>query len=288
MILSVFAVSGQAFAEDYVSAADSRSMLKNINSFRRGSDAWYWNSNDTRKIKQIGLKKLKYDENLEKIAKIRAKEIQKKFAHTRPNGKDWFTCTTTDAEGNVVKTYGENIAAGTDVDAARAFELWREDDEPYAGQGHRRNMLFEDFTCIGIAGFVADNGWTYWVQEFGYHLSAQTQSSEDGEASESESSVTKPAATKIKKVTPLKKSFKLTWKRVTKNSNGYEIQYALNKKFTKSKKTVTVKKNKITKKTVKKLKANKKYFVRIRAYRVVNGTKYYSKWSKIKTVKVKG
>ena len=33
MILSVFAVSGQAFAEDYVSAVDSRSMLKNINSF---------------------------------------------------------------------------------------------------------------------------------------------------------------------------------------------------------------------------------------------------------------
>lgn len=38
---------------------------------------------------------------------------------------------------------------------------------------------------------------------------------------------------------------------------------------------------------VSKLKAKKKYYVRVRAYKTVNGTKYYGAWSKTKTVKTK-
>ena len=55
----------------------------------------------------------------------------------------------------------------------------------------------------------------------------------------------------------------------------------------KNKKTVTIKKQKTTKTTVKKLKAKKKYYVRMRTYKIVNGKKVYSAWSKIKTVKTK-
>ena len=43
----------------------------------------------------------------------------------------------------------------------------------------------------------------------------------------------------------------------------------------------------VCKKAVKKLKAKKKYFVRIRTYKTVNGKKVYSFWSKAKTVKSK-
>ncbi len=102
--------------------------------------------------------------------------------------------------------------------------------------------------------------------------------------------VTKPKAPSIKKLKKGRKSFKVTWKKVS-SVNGYQIQYSTNKKFKKGKKqtvkAVTVKKAKATSKTVKKLKAKKKYYVRIRSYKIVNGKKVYSKWSKIKAVKTK-
>ena len=76
------------------------------------------------------------------------------------------------------------------------------------------------------------------------------------------------------------------WKKVS-GVSGYEIQLATDKKFKKNKKTVTIKKQKTTKTTVKKLKAKKKYYVRVRTYKTVNGKKVYSSWSKVKSVKTK-
>ena len=68
---------------------------------------------------------------------------------------------------------------------------------------------------------------------------------------------------------------------------GYQVQLALNKKFTKGKKLVTIKGYKKTAQKVTKLKAKKKYFVRVRTYTRTGGKNYYSPWSKIKTVKTK-
>ena len=48
-----------------------------------------------------------------------------------------------------------------------------------------------------------------------------------------------------------------------------------------------IKENKITSSTIKKLKAKKKYYVRIRTYKKVNGKTYYSGWSKAKNVTTK-
>lgn len=91
----------------------------------------------------------------------------------------------------------------------------------------------------------------------------------------------------IKKVKSKKKKTALVqWKKIA-GVSGYQIQLGRNKKFTKSKKTITVKKAKTTKKTIKKLKQKKKYYVRVRAYKKVSGKKYYGKWSKVKTVKIK-
>ena len=98
--------------------------------------------------------------------------------------------------------------------------------------------------------------------------------------------VAKPKGAKIKKATGSKKAIALTWAKV-KGVKGYQIQVATDKKFKKNKKTVTIKKQKTTKTTVKKLKSKKKYFVRIRTYKTVNGKKIYSSWSKAKTVKTK-
>ena len=82
------------------------------------------------------------------------------------------------------------------------------------------------------------------------------------------------------------KAIVVTWE-PTKNVDGYEVQVATDKKFKKNKKSVKVNKKKTKKKTVKNLKKNKKYYVRVRAFKVVDGKKTYGKWSKVKSVKTK-
>ena len=96
----------------------------------------------------------------------------------------------------------------------------------------------------------------------------------------------KSKSTKIKKVKGSKKAIAVQWVK-TKGVKGYQVQVATDKKFKKNKKTVTIKKQKTTKTTVKKLKAKKKYYVRVRTYKIVNGKKVYSSWSKVKSVKTK-
>lgn len=96
----------------------------------------------------------------------------------------------------------------------------------------------------------------------------------------------KPKKTLIKKLSKGKKKFTVTWAKVS-GVKGYQIQYSSNKKFKKNNKSVTVTKQKTTKATVKKLKSKKKYYVRVRTYKTVNGKKIYSSWSKVKSVKTK-
>lgn len=83
-----------------------------------------------------------------------------------------------------------------------------------------------------------------------------------------------------------KKTLTVKWKR-DKKADGYQIQYSTSKKF-KGAKTVTVKKNKTTTTKIKKgLKAGKKYYVRVRAYKNSGKTKISGSYSKTKSVKVK-
>lgn len=96
----------------------------------------------------------------------------------------------------------------------------------------------------------------------------------------------KPKKTSIKKLSKGKKKFTVTWAKVS-GIKGYQIQYSSDKKFKKNNKSVTVTKQKTTKATVKKLKSKKKYYVRVRTYKTVNGKKIYSSWSKVKSVKTK-
>lgn len=93
------------------------------------------------------------------------------------------------------------------------------------------------------------------------------------------------ATTSISKVESKAKSFKVTWKKKSK-INGYQIQYSTSSKFKKADtKTKTITKAKTTTATVSKLKGcNKKYYVRVRTYKVINGKKIYSSWSKTKSV----
>ena len=97
-----------------------------------------------------------------------------------------------------------------------------------------------------------------------------------------------PKATTIQgKIKPKKKAFVVTWKKQA-SVTGYQVQYSTSKKFTaKTTKQKTVKGTSKTKLTVKKLKAGKKYYVKVRTMKKANGKTCYSKWSKVKTVKTK-
>ncbi len=99
-----------------------------------------------------------------------------------------------------------------------------------------------------------------------------------------------PKGTSVSKVTAAKKSFKVTWKKQATQTTGYQVQYSTSSKF-KNAKTVTISKNKTTSKSVSKLSAKKKYYVRVRTYKTVkvNGknVKLYSGWSKAKSVTTK-
>ena len=100
-----------------------------------------------------------------------------------------------------------------------------------------------------------------------------------------------PEATKLGSVKAAKRSIALTWKKITskvqkKRIKGYQIQYSTKRSFKKAK-TKNVNGYKKTRVTLKKLKAKKKYYIRVRTILKVNGKTYYSKWSKIKSVKTK-
>jgi hypothetical protein len=96
-----------------------------------------------------------------------------------------------------------------------------------------------------------------------------------------------PSATTVSKLTAKSKGFTVKIKKQATQTTGYQVMYATNSKFTKNKKTVTIKGAKNVTKTIKGLKAKKKYYVKVRTYKVVNGKKYYSSWSKAKTVTTK-
>ena len=95
-----------------------------------------------------------------------------------------------------------------------------------------------------------------------------------------------PKSTLISSVRPSKKTFTVSWKKQTVESNGYEVQYAVTSNF-RGAKTVAVTSNKITSRKITAVTSKRKYYVRVRTYKKTGNKKYYSTWSGVKTVVVK-
>ncbi len=94
-------------------------------------------------------------------------------------------------------------------------------------------------------------------------------------------------ATSITSLSAKDNGFTVKWKKKTKIT-GYQIQYSTSSKFSmKSTKTVKIKKAKTASKKITDLKSSKKYYVRIRTYKIVKKKKSYSSWSKKKNVTTK-
>ena len=101
-----------------------------------------------------------------------------------------------------------------------------------------------------------------------------------------------PKSTNISKLTAKCKGFTVKWKKQSTQITGYEIAYSTSSKFTKkTTKTVSVKNAKATSKTISNCKPKKKYYIRVRTYKAekMKGKtqKFYSSWSKVKSVKTK-
>ena len=96
-----------------------------------------------------------------------------------------------------------------------------------------------------------------------------------------------PKGTSISKLSKAKKSFTVKWKKQNTQTTGYRLIYSMNSKFKTGNKYVMITSNKTTSKSIKKLKAKKKYYIRICTYKTVGGTKYYSGWSSVKSVTTK-
>lgn len=94
-----------------------------------------------------------------------------------------------------------------------------------------------------------------------------------------------PKATNIVNVKGMSKAIKITWKKRTAQTTGYQVQYSTNKKFTsKTTKSIVVENNNSRYTTIRDLKGRKKYYVRVRTYKVSAGKKFFSDWSKTKAV----
>lgn len=147
--------------------SEARKMLDLINTFRTSGEANYKDKDNSTLIQCGELNEFTYDYELEAIAMQRAMEIAIYNSHTRPNGESCYTLNT------VGQAKAENIAAGYRT-YEEVFIGWREDNEDYDGQGHRRNMLSYKYNAIGI-GHVVYNGTHYWVQEFSSTIQDSTE-----------------------------------------------------------------------------------------------------------------
>ena len=136
----------------------AREVIQLVNDFRQEEDVWYWNEDNTTTTVLNNLPDLTRDEDLEKVAMQRAAECAIYYAHTRPNGESCFSIYPAS------NALAENIAMGQ-WSAEQVFNAWREENDKYSGQGHRRNMLSQDCTRIGV-GCVKANGRYFWCQAF--------------------------------------------------------------------------------------------------------------------------
>lgn len=142
---------------------------------------------------------------------------------------------------------------------------------------YNRGFGYEEITAVLQAGtqyVIEVDGNTYCP----YTLSLVSAPAQP------ESSV-KVAKPKIKSVVSKKaKTAVVTWKKA-KGATGYQVTYSAKKNFKKAK-SVTVSAKK-TKAVLKKLAKGKKYYVKVRTLKKVNGKTYSSAYSRTLKVKVK-
>ncbi|RHB47696.1 CAP domain-containing protein [Enterocloster aldenensis] len=106
---------------------------------------------------KAGLPALTVDRGAASAAQVRAKEIERSFSHTRPDGSS-FNSALTEAGVNFSGA-GENIAYGQNS-PEKVMEGWMN------SSGHRANILNSSYTSIGVGHYQNTSGVNYWTQLF--------------------------------------------------------------------------------------------------------------------------
>lgn len=202
------------------------------------------------------------------------------------------TKATTKADGKIVKSCKHCGQATTTVIAHPKSVALKQTSYTYNKKNRKPSVTIED-----TKGNKLKSGTDYTVsypkkcKNVGrYTVTVKFKGNYQGTVKKSYQIL--PKGTSLLEVTAKKKGFTAKWKKQKTQTAGYELQYSTNKKFKrKQTKKAVIKKTKTTTYKAKKLKANKKYYIRIRTYQnvKVNGKtkKLYSSWSKAKSIKTK-
>ena len=108
---------------------------------------------------KAGLSPVTADTSIQAAAQVRAREIEKSFSHTRPDGSSFSTALT--QQGVTYRGSGENIAWGQKT-PEQVMNGWMN------SEGHRANILNKNFTKIGVGYHQNASGTNYWTQLFTY------------------------------------------------------------------------------------------------------------------------
>lgn len=203
--------------------------------------------------------------------------------------------TTTDGTQYGLR-HVENIWKGTEFAWGTGFTT-QSHGCPISGE-HYVSMMGKTIDVVtyytenGVVKYDIDD--TYVPYKFDTTATKPSDATTTATKPAATTTATKPAVKPVKKVTVKKQTVKVkagkkkltvTWKK-DKNVSGYQIKIATKKNF-KGAKTYTVKSYKTYKKVIKKLKAKKKYFVKVRAYKTVGKSKVYGAYSAVRSCKVK-
>lgn len=165
---------------------------------------------------------------------------------------------------------GVNLSWGKVEDAKDYYVYRKTSGGTYAKLGTTTSTSYVDET--------AANGVTY-IYAVAAHNTAGTGSKSSGKTTVRLTGV---------KISSLKNSSskKLTvkWSQ-NKKASGYQVKYSLKKDFSDST-TKTYSGKDTLSKTLSGLKKGKTYYVRVRVYKTINDTKYYSAWSGTKSLKI--
>lgn len=96
------------------------------------------------------------------------------------------------------------------------------------------------------------------------------------------------STTSVSSIKGQKNSFTVSVaKRPAVKVTGYQLRYSLKSSMSGAKRVSVGKKASVVRKTVRKLRSGRKYYVQVRTYKTIGGVKYYSSWSAKKSVRTK-
>ena len=191
--------------------------------------------------------------------------------------------TTVGAINPRISAYANNFVTLTwdKQTAANGYEVFKYD------ASSKKYVLYKNITnpntnTCKVTGLASNKKYDFKVRAYQIDDSEKTYAPFGAVVSQY-TSITNPKLNSAKSTS--KKKIKASWSKVG-GASGYQVMWSTYKNFSKNYKTKSVK-VKYSSKTVTAAQSKKTYYVRVRAYKTVNGKKVYSPWSNTKKVKTK-